>query len=56
MRKEKGFEVLDRINLYVAENEMLEKVIEKYKIMDFYQIVMMKKFVVILMEQLLTGL
>ena len=30
MRKDKGFEVLDRINLYVAENTMLEKVIEKF--------------------------
>ena len=30
MRKESGFEVLDRINLYVSENEMLEKVIKKY--------------------------
>ena len=31
MRKDKGFEVLDRINLYVAENSMLEKVIEKFE-------------------------
>ena len=30
MRKESGFEVLDRINLYVAGNEMLEEVIKKY--------------------------
>ena len=30
MRKEKDFEVLDRINLYVAENDMLEKVIERF--------------------------
>ena len=30
MRKESGFEVLDRINLYVAGNEMLEAVIKKY--------------------------
>ena len=30
MRKESGFEVLDRINLYVAGNEMLETVIKKY--------------------------
>ena len=30
MRKDKGFEVLDRINLYVAENNMLEKVVEKF--------------------------
>ena len=29
MRKEKGFEVLDHINLYVAGNEDLEKVIKK---------------------------
>ena len=31
MRKDKGFEVLDRINLYVAENEMLEAVVKKYE-------------------------
>ena len=31
MRKESGFEVLDRINLYVAGNEMLEAVIKKYR-------------------------
>ena len=31
MRKESGFEVLDRINLYVAENDMLEKVIKKFE-------------------------
>jgi len=30
MRKDSGFEVLDRINLYVAGNDMLEKVIEKF--------------------------
>ena len=30
MRKDSGFEVLDRINLYVADNNMLEKVIEKF--------------------------
>jgi isoleucyl-tRNA synthetase len=30
MRKESGFEVLDRINLYVAGNEMLEAVIKKF--------------------------
>lgn len=30
MRKDSGFEVLDRINLYVAGNEMLEKVIKKF--------------------------
>ena len=29
MRKDKGFEVLDRINLYVANNEELEKVVKK---------------------------
>ena len=29
MRKDKGFEVLDRINLYVAENKMLEEVVKK---------------------------
>lgn len=29
MRKDKGFEVLDRINLYVANNDMLESVIKK---------------------------
>ena len=31
MRKEKGFEVLDRINLYVTGNEKIEKVIKKYE-------------------------
>ena len=31
MRKESGFEVLDRINLYVAENEKIEKVIKKFE-------------------------
>ena len=31
MRKESGFEVLDRINLYVDENEMLENVIKKFE-------------------------
>jgi isoleucyl-tRNA synthetase len=30
MRKESGFEVLDRINFYVAGNEMLEAVIKKF--------------------------
>lgn len=29
MRKDKGFEVLDKINLYVSENEMLEEIIKK---------------------------
>ena len=31
MRKEKGFEVLDNINIYVSENENVEKVIKKYE-------------------------
>lgn len=31
MRKDKGFEVLDRINLYVEGNETLEVVIKKYE-------------------------
>ena len=31
MRKESGFEVLDRINLYVAGNEKVEKIIKKYE-------------------------
>ena len=31
MRKDSGFEVLDRINLYVAENEKLEEVIKKFE-------------------------
>ena len=31
MRKDSGFEVLDRINLYVSENEMLESVIRKFE-------------------------
>ena len=31
MRKESGFEVLDKINLYVAENEMLENVVKKFE-------------------------
>jgi isoleucyl-tRNA synthetase len=30
MRKESGFEVSDKINLYVAGNDMLETVIKKY--------------------------
>ena len=29
MRKDKGFEVLDRINLYISGNEMLEEVIKQ---------------------------
>ena len=31
MRKEKGFEVLDRINLYVSNNEKVEKIIKKFE-------------------------
>ena len=31
MRKDSGFEVLDRINLYVADNEKVEKVIKKFE-------------------------
>ena len=31
MRKEKGFEVLDNINLYVSGNEMLEKIIKGHE-------------------------
>ena len=31
MRKESGLEVLDRINLYVAGNDMLIDVIKKYE-------------------------
>lgn len=31
MRKEKGFEVLDRINLYVSENDKVEKIIKKFE-------------------------
>ena len=31
MRKDKGFEVLDKINLYVANNELLENVVRKYE-------------------------
>ena len=31
MRKDKGFEVLDKINLYVSENEMLEELIKKFE-------------------------
>lgn len=30
MRKEKGFEVADKINLYVSNNEMLEGIIKKF--------------------------
>ena len=31
MRKDKGFEVLDRINLYVSNNENLENVVKKFE-------------------------
>lgn len=31
MRKEKGFEVADKINLYVSGNEMLENVVKKFE-------------------------
>ena len=31
MRKDSGFEVLDRINLYVSDNELLEGVIKKFE-------------------------
>ena len=31
MRKDSGFEVLDRIHLYVAGNEALEEIIRKYE-------------------------
>ncbi|MDP4178473.1 MAG: isoleucine--tRNA ligase [Bacillota bacterium] len=31
MRKEKGFEVADKINLYVSDNEMLENVVKKFE-------------------------
>ncbi|MHC1683870.1 MAG: isoleucine--tRNA ligase [Clostridiaceae bacterium] len=31
MRKESGFEVADKINLYVAGNEMLEEIVRKYE-------------------------
>ena len=31
MRKDKGFEVLDRINLYVSGNKMLEDVVKKFE-------------------------
>ena len=30
MRKDNGFEVLDRINLYISGNELLENVVKKY--------------------------
>ena len=31
MRKDKGFEVLDKINLYVSENKMLEELVKKFE-------------------------
>ena len=31
MRKDKGFEVLDKINLYVSENSMLENIVKKFE-------------------------
>ena len=31
MRKDKGFKVLDRINLYVSGNEMLEAIVKKFE-------------------------
>ena len=31
MRKDRNFEVLDRINLYVSENTMLENIIKKFE-------------------------
>ena len=31
MRKDSGFEVLDRINLYVSDNEKIEKIIKKFE-------------------------
>ena len=31
MRKDKGFEVLDRINIYVSENEKIEKIFKKFE-------------------------
>ena len=31
MRKDKGFEVLDKINLYVSENQMLEELVKKFE-------------------------
>ena len=31
MRKDKGFEVLDKINLYISENSMLESVVKKFE-------------------------
>ena len=31
MRKDKGFEVLDKINLYVSENSMIEEIVKKFE-------------------------
>ena len=31
MRKDKGFEVLDRINLYIANNSKLEDIVKKHE-------------------------
>ena len=31
LRKESGFEVMDNINIYVAENPMLEEIVKKYE-------------------------
>ena len=31
MRKDKGFEVLDKINLYVSENPMIEEIVKKFE-------------------------
>lgn len=31
MRKDRGFEVLDRINLYVSDNEEVEKIVKKFE-------------------------
>jgi len=31
LRKERGFEVLDKINLYVAENEKIEELVQKFE-------------------------
>ena len=31
MRKDRGFEVLDRINLYVSKNDMLENIVKKFE-------------------------
>ena len=31
MRKDKGFEVLDRINLYISGNALIESVVKKHE-------------------------